>query len=289
MPWTISDNPADADRWARKLWMSDPGGHTMLLSVMGRYMTTPSTNLSPQTAGWWSTEDGSVAGSFCCAAGDSLLLGSMPFGAARQLAVLLAEAGKAVASVQGPRSAVKEFSSQWEQLTGVPRAGEMQQKLHQLGRLIRPQHWPAGSGRSATATDRDLLVDWFRCFAEETGTASGDIGPAVDYRIASGGLFLWEVDERPVALAGASVPAGGCVRITPVYTPPESRKQGFGCAAVTVAVQHALATGVDTVVLFTDATNSASNSLYQALGFSPTAESVQVIFNRPMPNRDSIS
>ncbi|MGK5627453.1 GNAT family N-acetyltransferase [Streptomyces sp. URMC 123] len=154
----------------------------------------------------------------------------------------------------------------------------MQQKLHQLDRLIRPQHPPAGSGRSATVADRDLLVDWFRCFAEETGTASGNIGATVSDRIARGGLFLWDVDGRPVSLAGASVPAGGCVRITPVYTPPESRKHGFGGAAVTAAVQYALGAGVDTVVLFTDAANPASNSLYQALGFSPTAESVQVIY-----------
>ncbi|MFJ5817483.1 GNAT family N-acetyltransferase [Streptomyces sp. NPDC093108] len=279
MPWTISKNPVETDRWARKLWMSDPGVHTMLLSVMGRCLKTPPNNRPPQTAGWWSTEGGFVAGSFCFASGDSLLLGAMPVGAGRQLAVLLAEVGKSVASVQGPRSAVAEFTAQWEQLAGMSRTSEMQQKLHQLDRLIRPQYWPAGSGRSATAADRDLLVNWFRCFAEETGTASGDVGPAVDYRIASGGLFLWELDERPVALAGASVPAGGCVRITPVYTPQEGRKQGFGGAAVTVAVQHALSTGVDTVVLFTDATNPASNSLYEALGFSPTGESVQVIYS----------
>ncbi|MEV0845629.1 GNAT family N-acetyltransferase [Streptomyces sp. NPDC049954] len=278
MPWTIGDNPAETDRWARELWLSDPGGHTLILSVMERFMMTPPINRPPQTAGWWSAVDGSVAGSFCYAAGDSLLLGSMPPSAARELAVRLAEAGNSVSSVQGPRSAVEEFTSRWEQLIRTSRASEMQQKLHQLGRLIRPKRCPAGSGRPATAADRDLLVDWFRCFAEETGTASGDIGTAVDYRIACGGLFLWVADKRPVALAGASVPAGGCVRITPVYTPPGIRKQGFGGAAVTVAVQHALATGVDTVVLFTDATNPASNSLYQALGFSPVAESVQVIY-----------
>jgi predicted GNAT family acetyltransferase len=278
MSWTITDNPADIDRYARKLWMADRAGHTMLLSVVGRFMNMAPADRPAQTAGWWSNEGGTVVGSFCYAAGDSLLLGTMPPAAAHQLADLLATAGSSVSSLQGPRSAVEEFASEWEQLTSVPRTSEMQQKLHQLGRLIRPQHWPVGSGRPATTADRDLLVDWFRCFAEETGTASGNIGPAVDYRITCGGLFLWEVAGRPLALAGASVPAGGCVRITPVYTPPESRKKGFGGAAVTVAVQHALDNGVDTVVLFSDAANPVSNSLYQALGFSPTAESVQVIY-----------
>lgn len=276
--WTMTGDLTELNRFAGAQWETEPAVHTMLLSVVHKLSGTANTERPVLVGGWLPARDGAVVGTFCFAAGNVLLLGTMPVGAARQLAEDLATTHPDVSSVQGPRSAVAEFADTWEQLTGASRTRQMAQKLHRLGDLVEPPRRPAGIGRLARTTDRDLLIDWFGRFAEESGTGVGDLGAIVDYRIESGGLYLWEVDGSPVAMAGASVPVCGCVRITPVYTPPALRRRGFAGAAVAGAVRAAVASGVETIVLFTDLANPTSNALYRALGFVSIADSMQIIY-----------
>jgi predicted GNAT family acetyltransferase len=94
----------------------------------------------------------------------------------------------------------------------------------------------------------------------------------VDERIARDGWRLWIVADQPVAMAGRTPVADGMSRVTPVYVPPEHRRQGFG-AAVTAAVSRAaLDAGAEHVLLFTDLTNPTSNSIYQKIGYRPVSD-----------------
>jgi predicted GNAT family acetyltransferase len=130
----------------------------------------------------------------------------------------------------------------------------------------------------ATTADRALLESWFTAFAEEAGTYLGDPADLVDERLSYGGLTLWEADGVPVSLGGRHRPAAGVVRVAPVYTPAEHRRQGYA-GAVTVAVsQTALDAGADYVVLFTDLANLTSNALYQRLGYRPVEDRVVLRF-----------
>ena len=71
-----------------------------------------------------------------------------------------------------------------------------------------------------------------------------------------------------------TTPAGTIGRVGPVYTPPALRRRGYG-AAVTRAITTGLVDRCDQVMLFADAANPESNSIYEAMGFAVVAEIVE--------------
>ncbi|GAB3276858.1 GNAT family N-acetyltransferase [Kineosporia babensis] len=256
---------------AGELWAAEPAVNTMLLSLTG--------GSAPHTGGWWRAPDGSVAGSYLHSTIGMLLLGSMPPRSASVLAERLAGDRKPLSArgVQGPRALVEEFVAVWEARTGARAAATMDQALHRLGTLIGPEPGPEGWARTAGPGDRDRLLGWFTAFGEETG-AIVDLPAAVDARLATGLLTIWEHQGRPVSLAGSTVPARGSSRITSVYTPPPLRGNSFAAGAVSASVRQAQAQGADSVVLFTDMANPTSNALYRRLGFERITDFRQVLY-----------
>jgi predicted GNAT family acetyltransferase len=73
------------------------------------------------------------------------------------------------------------------------------------------------------------------------------------------------------------VTAGIC-KVAPVYTPPHQRGHGYGTAATAAVTRHAIETGTPEVLLFTDATNPVTNSIYQRLGYRPTEDRLILTF-----------
>jgi predicted GNAT family acetyltransferase len=130
----------------------------------------------------------------------------------------------------------------------------------------------------ATSADRALLESWSAAFAEEVGDSPGRPADLVDERLSYGGLTLWEADGAPVSLGGRHRPAAGAVRVSPVYTPAEHRRQGYAGAVTAAVSQAALDAGADHVVLFTDLANPTSNALYQRLGYRPVEDRVVLRF-----------
>ena len=61
-------------------------------------------------------------------------------------------------------------------------------------------------------------------------------------------------------------PSAVVARVGPVYTPPEHRRHGFG-GAVTGALSQLLLDRGARVMLYADAANPTSNSVYRALGY----------------------
>jgi predicted GNAT family acetyltransferase len=74
------------------------------------------------------------------------------------------------------------------------------------------------------------------------------------------------------APVGTTMPAGGVVRIGPVYTPPRYRKRGYAGALVAAASQRALDNGAAACSLYTDLANPTSNKIYQAVGYRPICD-----------------
>ena len=76
-------------------------------------------------------------------------------------------------------------------------------------------------------------------------------------------------------LTGANPPAFGVARIGPVYTPPEQRRKGYAGAAVAQVSQLFLDAGAR-VCLYTDQANPTSNGIYQAIGYRPVVDQVNL-------------
>ncbi|GIF51773.1 FR47-like protein [Asanoa ferruginea] len=191
--------------------------------------------------------------------------------AAAQLAALLDD----VPGVNSTDEAAKAFADAWSRRTGVAHRLGRRSRLYRLGELVPPS--VPGQARVAGAADRDLLVDWLTAFEEEIEEQSGSATESVNAGLAYGGFSVWEVDGAPVATAGVRQPAGGVVRVGPVYTPPRQRGYGYG-SAVTAAVSAAARP--HEAVLFTDLDNPISNSIYQKIGYQPV-EDRQVYMFRP--------
>jgi RimJ/RimL family protein N-acetyltransferase len=279
MAWTLTADTGEFLDAAGDFLRADPARHTIQLSVTEMLRSRGGTGyggLAP-LFGWWRPAGEDVTCALVHTPPYPILLARLPEGSAEPLAAALAARGAALPGVNAEEPDAREFAAAWGARTGAAARVRRRSRLFRLGQLVPPSPSPPGAARVATDADRDLLVSWWDAFTAETD----ELNPAgaVDDRISYGGLTLWEDDGTPVAMAGATRPVAGMVRIGPVYTPPRHRRRGFG-AAVTAAVSRAvLQAGASLLVLFTDLANPTSNALYPRLGFQPVADRLNLSFD----------
>ncbi len=262
---------------------ADPVENTLLLTIADATQSA-TTQSGAQSAGPGSASARAPlfgwqpgGGTFVHSPGWPLVLGLMTELAAADLAATLQHQGRSVAGVNGPPVTARAFAAQ--RGPGASRLFQ-RQRLFRLAGLTPPPP-PPGRARVATASDRELLVEWTNAFHREANDSGRpDSGPVVDSRLAFGGQWLWESETgEPVATAARTPVVGGMARVAPVYTPPERRGRGYG-GAITVAVsQAAQEAGAREVVLFTDLANPTSNALYQRLGYRPVSDRHVLLFS----------
>ena len=191
------------------------------------------------------------------------------------------EALPGLSGVQGPVSLARLFAEHWETLTAQRARLDKHERIYRLDR-VRPARPCDGEMRRATEADRPLLLEWLRAFSAEAFNVKDD--PSVDalierrLRVASSGMYLWQVGGTPVSLAGyaGSTPHG--IRVGPVYTPPEARGHGYASALTAAVSQTLLDEGRQFVLLFTDLANPTSNHIYQEIGYVPVADVTSYLF-----------
>jgi predicted GNAT family acetyltransferase len=154
--------------------------------------------------------------------------------------------------------------------------------LYELVELVEPD--VDGVARPAHANDLELLAPMMSEFlreTEQTRISPKESRDSTIRKINEGSLYCWEVDGTVVAIAGHAnvVPTGDVIigRVGPVYTPPEYRRHGYA-SAVTAHVTRALIERGARVMLFTDAANPTSNSIYQSIGYRLVDELIEVTF-----------
>lgn len=216
------------------------------------------------------------------------LLTAAPAAAAAALPDVWAEAvaaGEAPVpgGVRGEAAAARAFAAGWRRRTGAGLAVRRDTRVHRLAALTPRVPAPPGAARVAGPADRALLLRWQAGFAADAGVDVPGGERAVDDAVAHGLRTLWELPGgRPVAMAGATRPAAGAVRVVSVYTPREHRGRGYAGAAVAAVTRAALNAGAREVLLVTDLANPVSNGLYRALGYVPVADAVELDFT-PAP------
>ncbi|MFV9505878.1 MAG: GNAT family N-acetyltransferase [Oscillochloridaceae bacterium umkhey_bin13] len=196
------------------------------------------------------------------------------------LANSLAAEGHELPGVQGPQATAEAFAQHWATVQQVTVTPKMNLRIYQLT-AVRPPPPVSGQMRRATEADRPLLEAWFVAFQQEAtpDAVSRDFAHVVTYWLTSSTryLALWE-DGEPVALAGATGPTPNGIRIGAVYTPPERRRRGYASALVANLSQAQLAAGKRFCFLFTDLSNPTSNHIYQAIGYEPVVDVVELVF-----------
>ncbi|MEV4533209.1 GNAT family N-acetyltransferase [Asanoa sp. NPDC049518] len=188
-------------------------------------------------------------------------------------AIELAETLDDVPGVNSTDEVARAFADAWCRRTGATARPGIRSRLYRLGELVPPV--VKGQARVAGAADRDLLAAWLTACGEELHEPLTSARETAEAGVRDGAYGLWEVDGTPVALAGKRRPAGGVVRIGPVYTPRASRGHGYG-SAVTAAVSASA--HPHEVVLFTDLANPTSNSIYAKIGYRPVEDRQVFVF-----------
>lgn len=279
MAWQLTDSLDEFDRAAGGHLRADPVRQTVPLSVLAslRHSGESAFGDDPPVFGWHCQPDGTVDGAVVQTPPFPMLLATLPAGSVPDLLALLAARRSLPTAVTLASQTEATFLAAWSAATGGTGAARMRSRLYRLGELAPPDPVPPGADRRAGEVDRDLLIQWHEAFHEEAqGAAPEDAARLVADRLSHGGLYLWEADGEPVAMAGLTRVVAGAARVAGVYTPPRRRRRGYGGAVTTAATKAALAGGATDVVLFTDLANPTSNALYQRLGFRPVEDRVLV-------------
>lgn len=211
-----------------------------------------------------------------------LILATSDHPAALQvIAADLHHAGTELPGATGPVELARRFAEVWQERTGTPWSVNRLLRVYEV-RQVRPVSGVPGLLRQATAADRYHLIDWFIAFASEAALDHDPerIAHGIDTRLVSpqGGIWYWEVDGAPVCLVGVTGPTPNGIRIGPVYTPPEHRRRGYASAATAAVSQLLLNRGHRFVFLYTDLSNATANRIYQAIGYEPVGDTVDIDF-----------
>ena len=172
------------------------------------------------------------------------------------------------------------FKDLWCRRYGVAVQQTMSERLYRLEHVSDVPPAP-GYLRQAAVSDKELLVKWAQYFHEETfGESSNEPSLDIVPNIERGEIFLWE-DREPVSAAARGRPTARGIAVNFVYTPPERRRQGYATSCVTELCRRILQDGYRFCMLFADAGNPVSNSIYKKIGFQKVCDIVNYAFTLP--------
>jgi predicted GNAT family acetyltransferase len=272
VPWRLSH---DVDAFADRAWdllASRPAEQTVALTIVESLRAGHRWSDSPELFGWY-VDGAEVQGAMCMTPPFEMLLAVVPGDALAELVATLRAEDVALHGVNGDVPTVERFAAAWLEGTALHARTVFEQRLYALGTLHRPDPPPPGRARTAVDADLDLAARWLRAFQREAGVPATDVERLARASIDDRRMWLWEDEGGSVAaLAGRTAPAARVSRVAPVYTPPASRRRGYGAAVTAACTADALERGADHVVLFTDLANPTSNAIYQRIGYRPMTD-----------------
>ncbi len=293
----FTTDPAEFLAVAEAYLATDPVVTTVMATVTSRHRDEQAAGIAPPAdrPQWWAVvrdTERAIAGLAMRTARTPphpRFVLPMADDAALDLARAVHERGETVGGLNGSLPAASVMAGELARLQGGEVEVAQHTRLFELGELLSPVGVP-GTLRTATVDDIDLAKEWVDRFMYDADVQAGrdpaahgreEIEPEdLRRRIESGTYWFWLVEggER-VHLTGAYPPAFGVARIGPVYTPPVQRRNGYAGAAVAEVSRIFLDAGAR-VCLYTDRANPTSNGVYQAIGYQPVVDQVNLRIGR---------
>ncbi|HSG49348.1 MAG TPA: GNAT family N-acetyltransferase, partial [Longimicrobiales bacterium] len=137
----------------------------------------------------------------------------------------------------------------------------------------------AGRMRVAETWEAAALIPWMEGFEEDTGIFSTGAADTLRRLVEARALFVWEVEDAPVSMAGVSGNTPNGVRVGYVYTPPEHRGRGYAGALTAALSQFLLDEGRRFCFLYTNLADPVSNGIYRRLGYELVANATAYRFD----------
>lgn len=235
---------------------------------------------------WWvATDDqGRIVGAAMRTAPHGMVLSPMPEPVISELAHAVSVHDDALPTVSGPVSVVEKFIEHYKSTgsEGARRDVKVEEELllYALGELVAPS--VVGEMINAEQSDYDLIFAWYVNFGQDTGVFMPNPEGSIRAGLGRGSYRFWIVDGEKVSMAGhaplVDTPNGSIVRIGPVYTPPDQRRHGYAGALTAALSKNLLDVGAR-VMLYTDAKNPTSNSIYQKIGYEQIDQNAMFSFS----------
>jgi len=270
------DDPVAFLEAAGPLLLEDEARHNLILGIAVTLRDHPS--FYPAHFLWLAEEEG-VQGAAVRTPPYNLVLARPR--STEALEALAAGLDHHLPGIVGAQPEVEVFAGAWAARTGARPSTIRSQGIFRLDR-VKPVSRVPGRMRDATSEDRPLLIAWWDAFVEEAlGEGAVGLGSetAVDHRLEaeSAGIVLWNDGEEPVSLAAYGNPTPNGVRIGPVYTPPDRRRNGYA-STLTAALSERLLGAYRFCFLFTDLANPTANRIYEQIGYRRVCEAAEIAF-----------
>lgn len=186
--------------------------------------------------------------------------------------------------LSGNQEYVTPLIDLWQKLSGKEACLEMALRTYKLTR-VEPVSGVPGQPRLVNENDRELLLEWYAGFHRDSmdtepnpSLVRKQVTRYLEADPQLRGMMIWEVEGKPVSMAGYAGPTPHGIRVGAVYTPPDQRRKGYASACTASLSQHLLDQGFQFCFLFTDLTNPTSNHIYQQIGYRPVCDVDRYLF-----------
>lgn len=234
---------------------------------------------------WWiiTGEDGKVIGAAMRTAPHGMVFTPMPKEALRELAQLVSQCDMDLPEIGGPSEVVSEFLAAYRDTGTIQSKRLIEESGHELLYTLTDLSVPSVPGQMEIASRDDYkkIYAWYVEFVNEAGLPMRNLEESIEAGLSRGSLRFWRVANKFVSMAGHAplvvTPSGTVGRIGPVYTPLMHRRHGYA-GVLTATLSQELVNQGARVMLFTDAKNPTSNSVYQKIGFELLDENLRLKF-----------
>jgi predicted GNAT family acetyltransferase len=259
---------ADFQKFHRPALDADEIRHSLLLSMIGRL---------PNLEGMGRMRTWTLGGPGQCAIqnqGYPIVLGNLSNEQCRALAELTQEDD--YSGVVGPDDTALQFAAHAKDL-GIEFSEEIPQQIQALRTEPAALNVP-GFARPASLEDFEIFRTWTLAFIREA--VPNDPIPddeALSATLAQDRHWFWSVDGKAVSMAAIARKTKNAATVNSVFTPLDFRNRGFAGAIVAAVARRIFLEGRNTVCLYIDLRNPASNRCYAKLGFQPVCSSWLII------------
>ena len=195
---------------------------------------------------------------------DGLLVSGLDTSRAREFCEKVSEDGVLPSRVMAEPEVAKTLSDYWTSSTATDVALVNHWNVYLVDDTTLKPVCVSGTLRRGVESDSQIVRDWGEQYAKEK-PAFLNIATYFLRKLSRDELFLWE-DDGAKALCVVSKGCANSIRISGVYTPPQSRGRGYAGAAVSGICRTFFDNGTSFVTLLARRGDSAER-LYGNLGF----------------------
>lgn len=208
-------------------------------------------------------------------------LSRMPVAAVPLVTRMAAETFAQIPGVVGPEDEAAACAEIWAASHPVRSRLEMRMGIYALEGVVPAPRSVPGHLHPVEAGKSGAFVPWMEGFEKDTGIFSAGAGDTVRRLAETGSLFIWVVDDVPVAMAGTSGTTPHGVRLGYVYTPPELRGRGYAGALTAALSRQLLGAGRRFCFLYTNPADPVPNAIYRRIGYEIVSRAACYRFDSP--------